>query len=83
MSHPRKRPNTPQFHLPRRSFLAGSCAFAALAAAPGTVAWAAGSAVPPSRGARDPNALVVLVDATVENLDPATNIEWAYGLRPV
>ncbi|UWQ75764.1 ABC transporter substrate-binding protein [Leisingera sp. M658] len=83
MSHPRKRPNTPQFHLPRRSFLAGSCAFAALAAAPGTVAWAAGSASPPSLGARDPNALVVLVDATVENLDPATNIEWAYGLRPV
>ncbi|WP_167510270.1 MULTISPECIES: ABC transporter substrate-binding protein [Leisingera] len=83
MTYPRKRPNTPQFHLPRRSFLAGSCAFAAMAAAPGQAVWAAGSATPPSLGARDPKTLVVLVDATVENLDPATNIEWAYGLRPV
>ncbi len=37
----------------------------------------------PGLGGRDPNTLVVVVDVAVENLDPATNIEWAYGLQPV
>ena len=72
-------PKPAQFTLPRRSFL-GSAAALALApllpraAMADTVALAAG---------RDPNTLIVLVDATVGNLDPATNLEWAYGLRPV
>ncbi|WP_299866657.1 ABC transporter substrate-binding protein [uncultured Hoeflea sp.] len=46
-------------------------------------AFADSHATPAAIGARDPRSLVVLVDAAVENLDPATNIEWAYGLRPV
>jgi peptide/nickel transport system substrate-binding protein len=37
---------------------------------------------PPLSG-RDPKTLVVAVDAAVENLDPATNNSWAYGLQPV
>lgn len=73
----------PQFVLPRRSFLTKSCALAAMMTTPLGFARAAETAAPPALGARDPKTLVVLVDATVENLDPATNIEWAYGLRPV
>lgn len=38
---------------------------------------------PPPLGDRDPRTLIVAVDAAVENLDPATNVEWAYGLQPV
>ncbi|WP_170410199.1 ABC transporter substrate-binding protein [Ruegeria atlantica] len=75
--------NSPQFQLPRRSFLAGTCSMAAMAFAPTGRVWADTAATAPDIGARDPNTLVVLVDATVENLDPATNIEWAYGLRPI
>ncbi|PHR85915.1 MAG: hypothetical protein COA78_38645, partial [Blastopirellula sp.] len=37
----------------------------------------------PSLNGRDPNTFIIAVDATVDNLDPATNIEWAYGLRPI
>jgi len=36
-----------------------------------------------SLGGRDAATLVVAVDAPVDNLDPATNVEWAYGLQPV
>jgi peptide/nickel transport system substrate-binding protein len=36
-----------------------------------------------SLGGRDTTTLVVAVDAPVDNLDPATNVEWAYGLQPV
>lgn len=32
---------------------------------------------------RDPKTLIVAVDAAVDNLDPATNLEWAYGLQPI
>ncbi len=78
------RPLSPQFTLPRRSFLAGSSALVAAAAfGAGSRAFAESQPAPPAIGARDPRSLVVLVDASVENLDPATNIEWAYGLRPV
>ena len=69
----------PHFTLRRRSFLAGgsALALAALTWPKPTLAQAA------DLGGRDPKTLVVLVDATVGNLDPATNVEWAYGLRPV
>jgi len=78
MTH--RRPFAPQFRLPRRSFLAGSAALAAaFAGAPRPATAQAG----PSLGARDPKSLVVLVDATIENLDPATNLDWAYALRPI
>ena len=68
-----------QFTLKRRSFLGSAAALALTpllprAAMAESVALAAG---------RDPATLIVLVDATVGNLDPATNLEWAYGLRPV
>ena len=68
-----------QFTLRRRSFLAGGSAMA-LAAVTWPKAMMAASV---DLGGRDPKTLVVLVDATVGNLDPATNVEWAYGLRPV
>ena len=72
-------PKPAQFTLQRRSFLSSAAALALApllprAAMAGSVVLAAG---------RDPNTLIVLVDATVGNLDPATNLEWAYGLRPV
>ena len=68
-----------QFTLRRRSFLAGGSAMA-LAAVTWPKAMMAASV---DLGGRDPKTLVVLVDATVGNLDPATNVEWAFGLRPV
>ena len=53
----------------------------------GGVALVAASRLPlvsgQSLGGRDPGTLVVAVDAPVDNLDPATNVEWAYGLQPV
>lgn len=71
--------SSPQFSLRRRSFLAGGSALALAA-----VSWPKATlAQAVDLGGRDPNTLVVLVDATVANLDPATNVEWAYGLRPV
>lgn len=66
----------------RRSFLTGTSAVAILSISASHKA-VAQAVAPPSLGSRDPKTLVVLVDATVANLDPATNIEWAYGLRPV
>ena len=70
---------SPQFTLRRRSFLAGGSALALAA-----VSWPKPSlSQAVDLGGRDPRTLVVLVDATVANLDPATNVEWAYGLRPV
>lgn len=72
-----------QFTLPRRSFLVGSGALALTTTGMPNVSFASNDADAPNLGSRDPKSLVVLVDATVENLDPATNIEWAYGLRPV
>jgi peptide/nickel transport system substrate-binding protein len=69
----------PQFRPHRRSFLAGGSA-RALAA----MTWPKSTlAQSVDLGGRDPKTLVVLVDATVGNLDPATNVEWAYDLRPV
>jgi peptide/nickel transport system substrate-binding protein len=44
---------------------------------------AAGSAPPPPLGSRSRSTLVVAVDAAVEDLDPATNLDWAFGLAPV
>jgi len=73
----------PQFTMKRRSFLAASASMAAMAAGLPKHVMAAGSGVSPDIGSRDPSTLIVLVGETVENLDPATNIEWAYGLRPV
>ncbi|MEM0991313.1 MAG: ABC transporter substrate-binding protein [Pseudomonadota bacterium] len=78
MTH--RRMNLPQYTLPRRSFLAGSAALAAFGTGLPRMTLAQTA---PSLGARDPKSLVVLVDATIENLDPATNLEWAYGLRPI
>ncbi|QPC93638.1 ABC transporter substrate-binding protein [Mesorhizobium sp. INR15] len=67
--------------LTRRHFLAGTAAVGAAAIGRIPMSYAAASDLP--IGNRDPKTLVVAVDATVENLDPATNVEWAYGLRPV
>jgi len=84
MSTSNPRSFGPQFTLPRRSFLAGSSALVAAATVGGgTRVFADSQPAPPAIGGRDPKSLVVLVDAAVENLDPATNIEWAYGLRPI
>ena len=64
----------------RRDLLIGGTAMAGAAALPWRLAEAQDL---PSLNGRDPKTLVVAVDASVDNLDPATNIEWAYGLRPV
>lgn len=71
-----------QFRLPRRHFLAGAAAFGFATVGRLPMSLAAATTDLPI-GNRDPKTLVVVVDATVENLDPATNVEWAYGLRPV
>lgn len=71
-----------QLRLPRRSFLASVAGLAAVAGG-SRFALAQGAGRSPAIGERDADTLVVLVDATIENLDPATNVEWAYGLRPV
>lgn len=42
-----------------------------------------GTAAPPPLNGRNPNTLVVAVDAAVEDLDPATNLDWAFGLTPI
>lgn len=78
-------------HLISRRSLLGSAALAAGAALagcssngqPGQSAGNPGSAPPPPLNGRDPNTLVVAVDAAVEDLDPATNLDWAFGLAPV
>lgn len=78
-----------QRRLTRRRFLAGAgvgLAGVALAACTGggnEREDRATATAPPSLGGRDPATLVVAVDAAIENLDPATNVEWAYGLQPV
>jgi peptide/nickel transport system substrate-binding protein len=76
-----------QQRLTRRRFLAGAgigLAGVALAACtPGRETPTQRATAPPPIGGRDPDTLVVAVDAAVENLDPATNVEWAYGLQPV
>ena len=43
----------------------------------------AGGAPPPPLNGRSRSTLVVAVDAAVEDLDPATNLDWAFGLAPV
>ena len=73
------QPKPSQFTLKRRSFLIGT---SAMAMAPLLPRAGVAQSVDLAAG-RDPATLVVLVDATVGNLDPATNLEWAYGLRPV
>lgn len=68
----------------RRTFLVGAgLGMVGLAIPACTRGRGTGGASPPSLRGRDPNTLVVAVDVAVENLDPATNIEWAYGLQPV
>ncbi len=72
------------FALSRRSALKGVASTGVLML---TSSWRisdalAATALPDIKG-RDPTTLVVAVDATVDNLDPATNLEWAYGLQPV
>jgi len=76
----RKTFTDPRLLMPRRTFLAAGTALAAQALMP---VQSKASQSPPPLAGRDPNTLVVLVDATVENLDPATNLEWAYGLQPI
>jgi ABC-type transport system substrate-binding protein len=66
--------------LTRRGFLAATAALAPVALLPRKAF--ANSESPPLRG-RDPGSLVVLVDAAVEDLDPATNTTWAFGLEMV
>jgi peptide/nickel transport system substrate-binding protein len=75
-----------QRRLTRRRFIAGASlglAGVALSACTGRSEKRASDSAPPPIGGRDPRTLVVAVDAAVENLDPATNVEWAYGLQPV
>lgn len=73
-----------QRRLSRRTFLVGAGLGMAGLALPACVRGRGTTgATPPALGGRDPNTLMVVVDVAVENLDPATNIEWAYGLQPV
>lgn len=77
-----------QRRLTRRRFLVGAGVGVAGVALSGCIGryddeeTASESNAPPL-GGRDPRTLVVAVDVAVENLDPATNVEWAYGLQPV
>lgn len=64
----------------RRKLLIGTSMAAGATMMPWRMATAGGM---PSIKGRDPNTLIIAIDATVENLDPATNIELAYGLRPI
>lgn len=64
------------------SGLAGAGAVLAGCSASATTARPARAAPPPLSG-RDPDTLVVAVDAAVQDLDPATNLDWAFGLVPV
>ncbi len=76
-----------QSRLTRRRFLAGAAlglggvALAACTREPEGPATE--TSAPPPAASGDPDTLVVAVDAAVENLDPATNVEWAFGLLPV
>lgn len=65
--------------------MAGAAVAAPLAACSSGQPGPAGtvSVAPPPLGGRDPGTLVVAVDAAVEDLDPATNLDWAFGLTPV
>jgi peptide/nickel transport system substrate-binding protein len=67
----------------RRRFLrhAGVAAGSALAM-PWIARGVRADAAPPPLN-RDPNTLVVAVDAAIDNLDPATNNSWAFGLAPL
>jgi peptide/nickel transport system substrate-binding protein len=70
----------------RRRLLAGGLIGAGAALAGCSVGRAgAGTAkaAPPPLNGRSPDTLVVAVDAAVEDLDPATNLDWAFGLAPV
>jgi peptide/nickel transport system substrate-binding protein len=58
----------------RREFVAGAGALAGLVLLPGCGA---------DQSSAGGGTLVVAIDETLENLDPATNIEFAFGLRPV
>jgi peptide/nickel transport system substrate-binding protein len=72
--------------LTRRRFLTGAgmgTGGLLLAACTGSERPTTQRAAPPPLGSRDPRTLVVAVDADVANLDPATNIDWAFGLAPV
>lgn len=76
-----------QRRLTRRRFLAGAglglAGVALSACTRGAEGPATRGTAPPALGGRDPRTLVVAVDAAIENLDPATNVEWAFGLQPV
>lgn len=73
-----------QRRLSRRRFLVGAgLGMAGMALAACERGRQPAGASPPALRGRDPDTLVVAVDAAVENLDPATNVEWAYGLQPV
>ncbi|MEM7120477.1 MAG: ABC transporter substrate-binding protein [Pseudomonadota bacterium] len=70
----------PPFSLDRRQLMT-SAAAAGVALMP----WRATQASVdlPAISGRDPRTLVIAIDTEVPNLDPATNVEWAYGLAPV
>ncbi|MGH2658782.1 MAG: ABC transporter substrate-binding protein [Actinomycetota bacterium] len=76
-----------QRRVTRRRFLAGAglglAGVALSACTGGSNEPTTRGSTPPGLGGRDPRTLVVAVDAAIENLDPATNVEWAYGLQPV
>lgn len=87
-SHAREPSYPPllDLRLTRRRFLAGAgmgAAGLAVAGCTGSTSHTTQRAAPPPLGSRDPRTLVVAVDADVEDLDPATNIDWAFGLAPV
>lgn len=65
--------------LTRRSFI--SSATATMAA----FGWAGAMQFPQAARAAgaDPKTLVIAVTAAIEDLDPATNVNWAFGLFPV
>jgi len=65
----------------RRRMLHGLMAGGAAVTLPGL--WSLARAQVPIASGRDPETLVVATEAAVDNLDPATNIDWAMGLVPV
>lgn len=65
----------------RRGLFHGLMAGGVAISVPGL--WSMARAQVPLASGRAPDTLVVATEAAVDNLDPATNIDWAMGLVPV